>query len=122
MDADVSKERYLETDCVVSSHNLLVTGDLMVTKHQFSGAMQMLLFIFLVILFYIISVAAVWAKEEEISIEGKLLMLDNSTPHLMVCVQAIQNEEVVAVDFSRTDPPERGLYQLVNLQPGLKNR
>ena len=53
-----------------------------------------------------------------ISIEGKLLMLDNSTPHLMVCVQAIQNGEVVAADFSRTEPPERGLYQLVNLEPG----
>ncbi|MBM3241248.1 hypothetical protein FJZ31_33620 [Candidatus Poribacteria bacterium] len=56
--------------------------------------------------------------KETISIEGKLTMLDNSTPHLMACVQAIQNGEVVAVDFSRTDPPERGLYQLVNLQPG----
>ena len=56
--------------------------------------------------------------KEATSIEGKLMMLDNSTPHLMVCVQAIQNGEVVAANFSRTEPPERGLYQLVNLQPG----
>jgi serine phosphatase RsbU (regulator of sigma subunit)/sugar lactone lactonase YvrE len=52
--------------------------------------------------------------KEEISIEGTLLMLDNSTPHVAVPVQAIRDGEVIATTLS----DESGKYQFISLRPG----
>ncbi len=52
--------------------------------------------------------------EKEISVGGKLLMLDNATPHVAVPVQAISDGEVMATVLS----DERGQYQFTNLEPG----
>ena len=52
--------------------------------------------------------------EEAVSVEGMLLMLDNTTPHVTTAVQAIHDGMVVAATFS----DEAGKYQFVNLRPG----
>jgi len=52
--------------------------------------------------------------KEAISIEGTLLMLDDSTPHVAVPVQAIRNGKVIAGTLS----DEGGKYRLVNLKAG----
>jgi len=52
--------------------------------------------------------------KEAISIEGKLLMLDDTTPHVTVSVQAIRNGEVSATTLS----DENGKYKFINLKPG----
>jgi len=49
-----------------------------------------------------------------VSIEGTILMFDDKTPHVSVCVQAIQDGKVI--DSMYTD--EGGKYQFVNLKPG----
>ena len=49
-----------------------------------------------------------------VSIEGTILMLDDRTPHISVCVQAIQDGKII--DSTYTD--EGGKYRLVNLKPG----
>ena len=52
--------------------------------------------------------------KEAISIEGRLLMLDDVTPHVAVPVQAISNGKVVAETLS----DEKGKYRLINLKNG----
>lgn len=52
--------------------------------------------------------------KEAISIEGKLLMLDDKTPHVAVPVQAIYDGKVIATALS----DEEGKYQIINLKPG----
>ena len=52
--------------------------------------------------------------KEAISIEGTLLMLDDTTPHVAVPVQAICNEKVIATTLS----DESGKYRFINLKPG----
>jgi DNA-binding NtrC family response regulator/ligand-binding sensor domain-containing protein len=52
------------------------------------------------------------ALDKTVSIEGTLLMLDDSTPHVAVPVQVIQNGKVIATTLS----DERGKYQFVNLK------
>jgi DNA-binding NtrC family response regulator/ligand-binding sensor domain-containing protein len=47
-------------------------------------------------------------------IEGKLLMLDNRTPHVAVPIQAIRNGEVTDTALSDED----GKYQFIDLKPG----
>jgi len=51
---------------------------------------------------------------ETSSISGKLLMLDDETPHAGVAVQAIRDAQVVSKVFS----DERGTYRFVHLEPG----
>jgi ligand-binding sensor domain-containing protein len=60
--------------------------------------------------------ASVWAQDGQSggSISGKLLMLDNITPHVAVPVEAMRNGRKVAGTL--TD--ERGRYQFLNLRPG----
>ena len=53
--------------------------------------------------------------EETISIEGTLLMLDDTTPHVAVPVQVIQNGKVISTTLS----DESGKYRFINLEPGL---
>jgi len=52
--------------------------------------------------------------KEAISIEGRLLMLDDSDPHVAVPVQAIRNGKVI--DGTLSD--ENGKYRFINLKPG----
>ena len=52
--------------------------------------------------------------KQAVSIEGRLLMLDDITPHVAVSVQAIRDEEVIDTTFS----DERGRYCFINLKPG----
>ena len=52
--------------------------------------------------------------KQAVSIEGRLLMLDDTTPHVAVPVQAIRDEEVIDTTFS----DERGRYRFINLKPG----
>ena len=52
--------------------------------------------------------------KDAISIEGTLLMLDDTTPHVAVPVQALSGEEVIATKLS----DERGKYRFTNLKPG----
>jgi len=54
------------------------------------------------------------ALKEVISIEGRLLMLDDATPHVAVPVQAILNNKTLATTLS----DERGKYRFINLKPG----
>ena len=49
-----------------------------------------------------------------INIEGTLLMLDDTTPHVAVPVQAIRDEKVIAT----TSSDEGGKYRFINLKPG----
>lgn len=51
---------------------------------------------------------------ETISIQGTLMMLDNSTPHVAVPVQAIRDGKVAATVLS----DENGKYRFVDLKPG----
>jgi streptogramin lyase len=53
-------------------------------------------------------------KLQTVGIEGTLLMLDDTTPHVAVPVQAICNGEVVATTLS----DESGRYRFINLEPG----
>ena len=48
------------------------------------------------------------------SIQGTLLMCDDTTPHVAVHVQAIRDGEVVGNTLS----DEKGNYQFTDLQPG----
>jgi len=48
-----------------------------------------------------------------VSIEGRLLMLDDATPHVAVPVQILSDGEVIATRLS----DDRGQYQFVNLRP-----
>jgi len=52
--------------------------------------------------------------KEAVSIEGTVLMLDDTTPHIAVPVQAIRDGRVAATVL--TD--ERGEYRFINLKPG----
>lgn len=52
--------------------------------------------------------------EEQASIEGTLLMLDDATPHVAVPVQAMCDGEVIVTVLS----DERGRYQFANLKSG----
>jgi len=54
------------------------------------------------------------ALKEAISIEGTLLMLDDTTQHVAVPVQAIRSGEVIATALSDAG----GKYELINLRPG----
>ncbi len=54
------------------------------------------------------------ALEKAISIGGTLLMLDDTTPHVAVPVQVIQDGKVIATTLS----DERGVYRFINLKPG----
>ena len=54
------------------------------------------------------------SEKEKTSIEGTLLMLDDTTPHVAVPVQAIRDGEVIATTLS----DEQGRYQFINLKPG----
>jgi len=54
------------------------------------------------------------ANTSPISIEGILLMLDDTTPHVAVPVQAIRDGRVMATALSN----EGGRYQFINLKPG----
>jgi len=47
-------------------------------------------------------------------IQGRLLMLDNVTPHVAVPVQAIRDGKVIATTLS----DEKGIYQFINPKPG----
>jgi hypothetical protein len=47
-------------------------------------------------------------------IQGTLLMLDDTTPHVAVVVQAIRDGNVMATALS----DEQGRYQLIDLEPG----
>ncbi len=49
---------------------------------------------------------------ELVSIEGTLLMLDDTTPHTAVPVQVLQDGKVIATTLS----DERGKYQFRNLE------
>jgi len=51
---------------------------------------------------------------ETVRIQGKLLMLDDETPHMDVAIQAIQDGKVVDAAFS----DDKGEYWFVNLKPG----
>jgi len=51
---------------------------------------------------------------ESVRIQGKLLMLDDETPHMDVAIQAIQDGKVVDAAFSN----DKGEYWFVNLKPG----
>ncbi len=53
-------------------------------------------------------------EKEKISIEGTLLMLDDTTPHVAVPVQAICDGKVMATTLS----DENGKYRFINLKPG----
>jgi hypothetical protein len=48
------------------------------------------------------------------NIEGTLLMLDDSTPHVAVPVQAIRDGKAIATTLS----DEGGKYRFINLKPG----
>ena len=52
--------------------------------------------------------------KERTRIEGTLLMLDDTTPHVAVPVQAIRDGKVVATTLSDGS----GKYQFTNLKPG----
>lgn len=52
--------------------------------------------------------------KEAVHIQGKLLMMDNETPHMDVTVQAVRDGKVVDTTWSR----EKGEYWFVNLKPG----
>ena len=52
--------------------------------------------------------------KEAVSIEGRLVMLDDTTPHVSVWVQALRNRKVIATGLS----DERGRYRFINLKPG----
>ncbi len=53
--------------------------------------------------------------DHTISIEGRLLMLDDATPHVAVAVQAIRGGKLVATVLSDND----GKYRFANLQAGI---
>ena len=74
--------------------------------------MQRGLLIFFTALFCLYPFTA--QAEDVISIEGRLLMLDDMTPHVAVPVQALRNGEVIATVLS----DESGKYQFINLKPG----
>ena len=74
--------------------------------------MQKRLLVFMAI-FSCIFVAIAWA-EDEVSIEGRLLMLDDDTPHVAVPVQAIRDGKVTDTVLS----DESGKYRFVSLKPG----
>ncbi|MFQ6044393.1 MAG: LamG-like jellyroll fold domain-containing protein, partial [Candidatus Poribacteria bacterium] len=52
--------------------------------------------------------------KEAISIEGKLMMLDDITPHVAVVVQAVSDGKRIATVLS----DEEGKYRFINLKPG----
>ena len=54
------------------------------------------------------------SSEDHVSIEGTLLMLDDTTPHVVVPVQAIRDGEVVATMLSDLT----GKYSFADLEPG----
>ena len=51
-------------------------------------------------------------EKEKIGIEGTLLMLDDSTPHVAVVVQAVSDEKVMATTLS----DESGKYRFATLK------
>jgi hypothetical protein len=54
------------------------------------------------------------SSKEAISVEGTILMLDDTTPHVAVPVQAIRDGKVIATALS----DESGKYRFINLKPG----
>ncbi|MFC1714044.1 two-component regulator propeller domain-containing protein [Candidatus Poribacteria bacterium] len=74
--------------------------------------MQRCILVFFTAIFCLCITAA--QAEDTVSIEGKLLMLDDMTPHVAVPVEAIRNGEVVDLVLS----DEKGKYQFVNLESG----
>jgi len=52
--------------------------------------------------------------KETISIEGKLMMLDDMTPHVAVVVQAVSDGKRIATVLS----DKEGKYRFINLKPG----
>jgi len=52
--------------------------------------------------------------KQSVSIEGRLLMLDDWTPHVAVPVQALRDGEVIDTALSNG----RGIYRFINLKPG----
>jgi len=67
---------------------------------------------FLVILLYV-STANIWA-EGEISIKGRLLMLDDETPHVAVPIEMVRDGEKISTILSDNN----GEYQVTDLTPG----
>ena len=59
--------------------------------------------------------------KEAISIEGTLMMLDDSTPHVAVPVKAmtVRNGEPIRRPIATTFSDERGKYRFINLKPVL---
>jgi hypothetical protein len=57
-------------------------------------------------------------SENSVGIEGTILMLDDATPHVAVVVQAVipTNDKPVVAATTLSD--EKGVYRLVNLEPG----
>jgi len=52
--------------------------------------------------------------QRAVNIEGRLLTLDDTTPHVAVPVQAMRNGKAIATTLS----DEKGKYRFVNLKPG----
>ena len=83
--------------------------------------MQSWLLIFFTTIFCLCSITA--QAEDTISIHGKLLMLDDKTPHVAVPVEAIHNGETVDLVLSDVVLPDgRGpdlVDEFINQQPDL---
>ena len=75
-----------------------------------------LLFTYLLLSLFIVSgtLAQDSSLVNTVSIEGKLLMLDDMTPHVNVPVQTIRDGKVIATTLS----DDSGKYQFINLKPG----
>ena len=56
----------------------------------------------------------VFPPDHDAIIEGTLLMLDETTPHVAVPVQAMKNGKIIAGTLS----DKKGEYQFINLKPG----
>ena len=54
------------------------------------------------------------ALDKTVSIAGTLLMLDGTTPHVAVPIQAIRDGKVIVTTLS----DEHGDYQFISLKPG----
>jgi len=52
--------------------------------------------------------------DKTVSIAGMLLMLDDTTPHVAVPIQAIRDGKVIATTLS----DEHGDYRFISLKPG----
>ena len=79
-------------------------------------------FLLFIVMFFLFCGATAWSQKEAVSLSGKLLMLDDLTPHVAVPVQAILpgsadprgRPQVIATTLS----DENGKYRFINLKPG----